>query len=69
MVKSVLIVIIALVSMCVSTQSVAGPNANTTMVLHAVQTAYGPCEIDDPCDPGPPTIEIVTPLVSHRLWR
>lgn len=27
----------------------SGPNANTTLVLHAVQASFGVCEIPDPC--------------------
>ncbi len=44
--------VIALVALLVSTVALAGPNSNTTLVLHAFETTFGPCEIDDPC-PAP----------------
>jgi hypothetical protein len=38
--------------------SIAGPNVEATLPLHAVQNGVTTCEIDDPCDPGPPTVEV-----------
>jgi hypothetical protein len=40
-----------------SSAALAGPNASTTLVLHAVDTTFGPCPIPppsgpDPCDQG-----------------
>lgn len=39
-------------------QTTAGPNAYATLPLHAVETEFGVCAIADPCDPGPPTVEV-----------
>jgi hypothetical protein len=36
----------------------AVPNLNTTLPLHAVITEFGPCDIPDPCEPGPPTVNV-----------
>jgi hypothetical protein len=52
----------------VSSATVAGPNPGTTLILHAVETAYGPCEIGDPCDPGPPTIDITSPGEPQAIY-
>lgn len=54
----------------VSQAATAGPNANTTLVLHAVQTDFGICEIDDPCEPAPgqPLIEIHAPGEWHTIY-
>jgi hypothetical protein len=48
----------------------AGPNANTTLVLHAVQTQFGPCAIEDPCEPAPgsPSILILEPGLAHAVY-
>ena len=47
----------------------AAPNENTTFVLHAVQTNFGPCEIQDPCGPGPgPTVEITQPGQPYAIY-
>jgi len=46
----------------------AGPNANTTFVLH-VAPDYGPCQVADPCAPGAsPTVEITQPGVVHGIY-
>jgi hypothetical protein len=51
-----LIAALTLVSMVSPPATTAGPNANTTLVLHALPTSFGPCQIEDPCDPGPPSV-------------
>lgn len=54
-----------------SSLAVATTNANTTFVLHAVQTSFGPCNIVDPCQPGPRpglTIEITEPGQPHVIY-
>ncbi len=53
------------------TPSGAGPNASATLPLHVFATSSGPCLIDDPCDPGPPTIEVAvgSPIVVYLLAR
>jgi hypothetical protein len=33
-------------------------NLSTTLPLHAIETTYGVCDIGDPCDPGPPTVNV-----------
>jgi hypothetical protein len=53
----------------VSQAAIAGPNANTTLVLHAVQTGYGTCDLADPCaGPGQPTVEITSPAETHAIY-
>jgi hypothetical protein len=40
-------------------------------VLHVVQTTFGPCNIVDPCQPGPrpgPTVEISAPGQTHVIY-
>ncbi len=48
----------------------ASSNENTTMVLHAVQTGFLGCDIEDPCvpSPGSPTIDIVEPDLPQALY-
>jgi hypothetical protein len=49
--------------------ALAGPNANTSFVLHAVQTQFGPCDISDPCaPPGEPAVEITQPGQPHAIY-
>ncbi|MGD8394713.1 MAG: hypothetical protein PVF43_04480, partial [Candidatus Eiseniibacteriota bacterium] len=51
-----LLVGIALVTL-MSTPALA--NTNTTMVLHALDTSFGPCPLpSDPCDPGPADTQV-----------
>ena len=46
----------------------AGPNANTTFVLHAVAAQYGGCDIPDPCALAGPNVEIVHPGQPHVIY-
>ncbi len=51
----------------------AGPNANTTLILHAVavdSAALPSCVIDDPClpEPGNPAVKIVKPGMLHAIY-
>jgi hypothetical protein len=53
--------------------ALAGPNANTTLILHAVavdSSVLPPCVIADPCspEPGNPTVEIVKPGSVHAIY-
>lgn len=50
--------------------ALAGPNASTTMVLHAVETVYGLCAIEDPCvpEPGSPVVEIAHPGQVYAVY-
>ena len=68
MLRSSLVIAVAIAAM--PSLSLAGPNANTTLVLHAVQTPYGPCEIEDPCEPAPgaPIVEITEPGLTHAVY-
>ena len=45
------------------------PNRSTTLPLHAVVTGYGPCQIPDPCSPGPPTVKVssFTSIAAYLL--
>ena len=48
--------------------AIAGPNANTSIVLHAVEASFGFCDIKDPCSsPGGPTVNVRTG-VSHTIY-
>lgn len=52
--------------------ALSGPNSNTTLVLHAVQTSFGVCDIPDPCaDPGGPTVNIASgqPYAVYFILR
>lgn len=54
-----------------SSLAVAATGANTTFVLHVVQAQFGPCNIVDPCQPGPrpgPTLEITEPGEPHVIY-
>jgi hypothetical protein len=46
------------------TPPLPGSNRNTTLPLHAI-AGVGGCEIDDPCDPGPPTVNV--PAGEHVM--
>ncbi len=52
-----MMVAIALVGLiCLSPNVLA--NTETTLLMHAVETSFGSCVIDDPCDPGPPYVDV-----------
>jgi len=51
------IVAIALVGLiCLGSSALA--NSDTRLVMHGIETAFGVCEIADPCEPGPPTVDV-----------
>jgi hypothetical protein len=55
--------------MVASPPALAGPNANTTFVLHAVPTQFGPCDIPDPCAlASGPSVEITHPGQPYAIY-
>jgi len=44
-------------------------NSHTSLVMHAMETAYGPCEIDDPCPDPHVEINIGDQIAAYLVVR
>ena len=52
---------IAIITLCLlvcAPPPALASNDATTLVMHAVETAFGPCGIPDPCYPNQPLIDV-----------
>src|SRR6188508_2952785 len=59
-------IICLLISGLAASSSLADPNENTELILHAV-LGFGPCEIADPCVMGP-QVEIMKPGEWYTIY-
>jgi len=46
----------------------AASNEHVTLVLHAVEAEWGPCDIEDPCLAGTANVEIAHPGQYHAIY-
>jgi hypothetical protein len=63
--------IASILMVCVLLPSIAAPvvalNAETTFVLHAIESSFGPCSIDDPCPGATVDVAIGTTIAAYLV--